>query len=169
MTEFTSRHALPLLQPGQAQKEMWHNEALALADALLHPVAEAEQPAPPADPAAGQCWIVGAAPTGDWTGQAGALAAWTGGGWRFAAAREGMAVWLNSAGCTARFDGAAWTVGQVDARVLRIEGMPVVGAQAPAIAGPAGGATVDTQAREAVNAILAALRAHGLIAHQPGL
>ncbi|MGL4312420.1 MAG: DUF2793 domain-containing protein, partial [Sphingomonas sp.] len=35
MAETTSRLALPLLAAGQAQKEMFHNEALALIDLAL--------------------------------------------------------------------------------------------------------------------------------------
>lgn len=164
MSETTSRHALPLLQPGQAQKEIWHNEALAMADALLHPVAESERADPPTEPAPGQCWLVAAGAGGDWAGQAGALACWTTGGWRFLAPREGMTVWRRDAGCAARHDGSGWETGAIDAQVLRIGGAAVVGPRAAAIADAAGGATVDTEARAAVNALLAALRAHGLLA-----
>jgi hypothetical protein len=40
----------------------------------------------------------------------------------------------------------------------------VVGARESAIASPSGGANVDPEARAAIAAMLAALRAHGLIA-----
>lgn len=33
MTDTSARFALPLILPGQAQKEIFHNEALALLDA----------------------------------------------------------------------------------------------------------------------------------------
>ncbi|WP_374413302.1 hypothetical protein [Novosphingobium colocasiae] len=46
----------------------------------------------------------------------------------------------------------------------RINGTKVVGEQQGAITGPSGGGTVDSGARTAIDAILAALRAHGLIA-----
>ncbi|HLZ79899.1 MAG TPA: hypothetical protein VKQ09_11235 [Sphingomonas sp.] len=37
MSDATTRFALPLIAPGQAQKELFHNEALARVDALLQP------------------------------------------------------------------------------------------------------------------------------------
>ena len=44
-----------------------------------------------------------------------------------------------------------------------IGGEQVVGSRAAAIDSPTGGATVDSEARLAINAILGALREHGLI------
>ena len=164
MAETTTRLALPLLVPGQAQKEMFHNEALAAIDLALHAsVVAVGLDTPPPVPAPGQCWIVGTAPTGEWSGQAGALAGWTAGGWRFVAAVEGMAVWDGAAGQVARRAGGAWQSGALAATSLAIGGIQVVGARRPDIAAPAGGGTVDGEARAAVTAILAALRGHGLI------
>lgn len=45
-----------------------------------------------------------------------------------------------------------------------IGGQQVVGARGAAIAGPAGGAMVDSEARAAIAQILSALGTHGLIA-----
>lgn len=45
-----------------------------------------------------------------------------------------------------------------------INGTQVVGARGAAVSDPTGGATVDTESRAAIAAILARLRAHGLIA-----
>ena len=45
MTLQTDRFALPLLATAQAQKEMTHNEALALLDAVVQPVVVAVAPA----------------------------------------------------------------------------------------------------------------------------
>lgn len=44
-----------------------------------------------------------------------------------------------------------------------IGGQQVVGARAGAIGSPAGGSTVDAEARGAIGQILSALRTHGLI------
>ena len=165
MTTTTARHRLPLLMPGQAQKEMFHNEGLAAIDALLHAAVEGVGvAAPPAAPTIGQSWIVGAAPTGDWAGQPDALASWTLGGWRFQAPVPGLRVTIAATGTEALWDGEAWRVGDVRAERLLIGGVQVVGARQGAVAGPAGGATVDGEARAALTAILSALRTHGLIA-----
>jgi hypothetical protein len=50
------------------------------------------------------------------------------------------------------------------AGVLRVEGVRVVTNQQPAVPAATGGATIDTQARDAVNAINNALKIHGLLA-----
>ena len=65
----TARFALPLIAPGQAQKEVYHNEALAAIDAALHAcVTEAPRADPPAEPDEGESWIVAADATGAWEG-----------------------------------------------------------------------------------------------------
>ncbi|WP_423606501.1 DUF2793 domain-containing protein [Sphingomonas sp. MS122] len=160
----TARFALPLLHAGQAQKELFHNEALLIADMLMQPCVEAlGRAAPPADPVAGQCWIVGDSPEGAWAGSAGALALWTEGGWRFVAPREGMAVWVAGDELVARHVAGAWHAGRLAAAQLVIDGEQVVGPREPAIDEPDGGSVVDAEARAAIEAILQALRAHGLI------
>ncbi|MGJ3629200.1 DUF2793 domain-containing protein [Sphingomonas sp. MMS24-JH45] len=88
----SARLALPFIESGQAQKET-HNEALALLDIAVQPDVEGvDVDTPPASPVAGQCWIVGTTPVGPWVGQAGRIAGWTEGGWRFVSAREGASV-----------------------------------------------------------------------------
>lgn len=91
MTVFaTPNLALPLLASGQAQKEITHNEALCLIDAMLGGVIEtASLSAPPASASPGAVWLVASDPSGAWSGQAGQLAIATEGGWRFVSPRIG--------------------------------------------------------------------------------
>lgn len=161
----TARLALPLLQAGQAQKETSHNEALTLLDIASQAVVSAVgRNDPPVGPAPGACWIVGTAPSGAWSGHANALAGWTPGGWRFVSPREGMAAWSVADAAEARFAGAAWTIGALRGAGLTVAGLGVVGPRQPAVATPAGGGVIDVEARAALGGVLAALRAHGLIA-----
>jgi Protein of unknown function (DUF2793) len=166
MTDLSDRLKLPLLATWQAQKEMTHNEALALTDMLVQPVVEAVAPASvPASPGLGKCWIVGAGASGAWAGKDGHLACWTGGGWRFSAPFAGMSVWSVADAVTVRRSGSAWQIGAINAKSYAVNGAQVVGVQRPAIAGPTGGTVIDAQARITLTSILDALRAHGLIAN----
>ncbi len=159
----SDRLKLPLLAAAQAQKEVTHNEALALADIAVQAVVQSVAPvAVPASPVVGQCWIVGPSPTGAWTGRAGHIAAWTAGGWRFVAPFEGMQAWSIADGQNARRTGSAWIVGVQTALTLSIGGQQVVGGRQPRVVAPSGGATVDSQARAAIASIISGLEAHGL-------
>jgi uncharacterized protein DUF2793 len=161
----TQRLALPFLSPGQAQKEIFHNEALQVLDVLVAGAVE-EPPlaSPPASPSVGSCYIVASSPTGDWTGKANHLAAYTAGGWRHLAPVEGMSVMVRSSGEAAVYRSGGWELGTVRGSSLVISGQQVIGARGTAIADPSGGAQVDAEARAAIGAILSALRQHGLIA-----
>lgn len=165
MPDHSGRFALPFLSAGQAQKELFHNEALGMLDLLAHAaVEESGLNTPPSSPAIGQCWIIGPSPTGAWAGHAAAFAGWTSGGWRFAAPRAGMAVWDTALGFWIHHDGSGWVEGAVTASRLTIDGIQVVASQLPAIAGPTGGSVIDTEARSSLALVLDALRTHGLIA-----
>ena len=164
MTDLSARFSLPLLQPGQAQKELYHNEALALVDLAMHPVAQASGvDVPPASPAMGQCWIVGSAPNDAWTGHASAIAGWSPGGWRFVTPVEGMLVWVIADATWSRRTSSAWISGDLPVSSISVGGNQVVGARRPAITATAGGTTIDAEARAAIASILTAMRAHGLI------
>ena len=164
--ETTPRLALPLLVAGQVQKEIYHNEALAAIDLLLaasvEPVPTA---APPANPVIGTLYRVApSAASGAFAGHEGKLAGWTDGGWRFVAPVEGMRLTERGSGAELAFRNGAWTSGSLRASEVVIGGQKVVGDRGAAIADPAGGAVIDAEGRVAVSQILAALRAHGLIA-----
>lgn len=80
----TPNLVLPYLAANQSQKHVTVNEALRRLDALVQvTVQSAVLAAPPGAPTEGQRWIVGASPTGAWTGHAAHLAAWQDGAWGF--------------------------------------------------------------------------------------
>ena len=163
MSETSARFALPFLMAGQAQKEIFHNEALVAVDALLHPAVEGAPAAdPPAAPLSGQGWIVASAATGAWSGREDQLAIWTSGGWRFAAPVAGMLAWNKAAGTWLRWTGAEWSDGTLPATALLIGGQQVVGPRLPELPSPSGGTVIDAEARSALAAVIATLKSHGL-------
>jgi hypothetical protein len=141
-TNQSARWQLPLLAVNQMQKEVTHNEALATIDMLLEPIVVAAFiNVPPPSPLVGQCWLIGAAPTGDWAGRAQHIACWTSGGWRWSMPRSGQTVSLEN-GLKARFNGSTWLLPQ-------------------SVAPPTGGSAIDSEARAALNGLIAALVASG--------
>ncbi|RMF17610.1 MAG: DUF2793 domain-containing protein [Alphaproteobacteria bacterium] len=165
MMSETPHWKLPLILTNQASKEITHNEALNRIDALIAGVVESlDQGAPPTAPAEGELWIVGASATGEWAGHDSEFAHFSGGIWRFFPAADGMHAWLKDRGVPARFSAGSWIVGEINADRLLIAGQQVIGSRQPAIADPSGGTTIDTEARNALSAVLATLRSHGLIA-----
>ena len=146
MNAFTTpRFSLPTLALAQAQKELVHNEALSLIDLLLHAVVEgfADDPAT-LSPAAGQCWVVGPSPMGDWADRAGQVAGGTEGGWRFASPVDGMRLFDRATGSNLLFRSESW-IGAMTAPV------------------PSGGDVIDQEARDSISTIIAALHQAGLL------
>jgi hypothetical protein len=165
MSETSARLALPYLQTAQAQKEITHNAAIAALDMLVQAVVDdVPLASPPPTPVDGTAYIVSAGATGDWAGQDDALAFFINGAWQFQTPFDGLTVWLKFYSKTISYSAGAWRIGQVNASVYQVDGIQVVGGQQAAIASPAGGTVVDVEVRSALNAALAALRAHGLIA-----
>lgn len=138
----TTRLALPLLFAAQAQKEVFHNEALARIDALLHAAVLGEENTPPADPEAGECWLVGEAPTGPWLGHSGALAIFQAGAWVFADPVPGMRIFNRSS--------RQFTVFCDEWQKVAV------------FEEPTGGLHVDAEARVAIRAIVSALKVAGV-------
>lgn len=161
----TQRLALPLLAVGQAQKEVTHNEALLAIDGLLQGVCEGPPgDTPPSAPGVGSVFLCGLAPTGVWSGNAQAIATFSPFGWRFVAALDGMRLADRSGAGDWTFHAGEWRLGKLHGTELFVDGVKVVGSQRPAIAAASGGSVQDAEARTAIAGILAALRAHGLIA-----
>jgi hypothetical protein len=138
------RFALPLLYAAQAQKEVFVNEAHALIDALLHGAVEGIAAAPPASPVEGTSWLVGDSPSGDWAGQAGAIASFQAGNWLFTEPRDGMRLLDRASGQDMRHVGG-WRV-------------------AAPVSAPIGGTTIDAEARTAIVALIEALATAGILA-----
>ena len=138
----TARFDLPLLFAGQSQKEVFVNEAASRLDAMLHCIIEGEQPAPPTQPIDGQCWLIAAAPQGDWTGRTGQIAARQSGQWLFFEPRDGLRL-LNRANGQFRHYVNEWKV-----------------PSRPAL--PTGGTVIDAEARTAITAILTTLTSAGI-------
>jgi hypothetical protein len=106
---------LPFLMPAQAQKHVTHNEALELLDLLAQLVVQTfATTTPPAAPAEGQVWALGAAPNGVWTGQAHHLALWRNGGWVFVAPRRGWLATGLADGSVRIWSGMDWQRMQMD-------------------------------------------------------
>ena len=129
---------------GQAHKELFHNEALARIDFLLHPTVQAIETDPTAIvPVVGQAWLVGPDATNDWLDHDDQIAGWTGNGWLFLAPVALMRVYVESIDNFAVYRGA-WQVTE-------------------AVAGPTAGTVIDSEARVAIDSILIALQAHGIL------
>ncbi len=128
MAESTERWELPLLQAGQSQKEITHNEAVVRADALLHLAVESRGAAtPPPAPDPGDAWIVGDAPSGDWAGQGGRIAAFHAGGWSFVVPREGCLAWVRDEGRFAILTATGWRSDAWPAGGVELDGQRVIG------------------------------------------
>ena len=140
----TARLHLPLLAPGQAQKELTHNEALTLVDILTNPVVEnATTAVPPPNPGSDQSWLVAPDAAGAWAGQSSRIAAFTVGGWRFVSPYEGMIVWDKATGKQRRFHSGQW----ITPNNFTL---------------PSGGTVVDQEARAAIGNVAALLANWGL-------
>jgi len=164
MIENSARFAPPFILPGQAQKEAFHNEALALVDAALHACVAGDPTADePIDPTPGHSWIVGIGAVGAWAGRTDNLATWTPGGWRFLPPIPGMSVWNFDAGYRIHWTGTAWSGGEWPVSALSIGGQQVVGSRLESIPSPSGGTIIDREVNAAVAAVIVALRTHGLI------
>lgn len=159
----TPRLDIPYILASQSQKAVTHNAALNRLDMLVQTIVkDRDLSAPPGSPAEGEVWIVASAATGDWAGQENSLAQYIGGGWFFMSPAPGFRAYVEDEALSVIFHGSGWSaVLQISA--LQIGGDQVVGTRAAAIADASGGATVDTEARVALNALLSAIRSHGLI------
>ena len=164
MTGSTDRYALPLIQTGQSQKDVTHNDAIGSIDTLLHLAVEGIAASRPVAPIAGQCWIIASAATGAWAGKDGRIAAFTAAGWTEAAPGEGCLAWDKGSGVFAIFRNGSWDSDHWPVRALTVGGLPMLGGIIVGVTGPNGGSVVDVEARAAIGAVLTGLKTLGLLA-----
>ncbi len=137
------RMGFPFLFPGQSQKEVFVNEALAMTDALLHCAVEGVATIPPATASNGTNWLADSSASGDWAGQAGKIACRQNNGWIFIPPVDGMRI-LNRATGQIMLYWANWKI-------------------ASSVSAPAGGAVIDSEARAAIAQIIASLKTSGIL------
>ena len=129
-----------MLHVGQAQKEIFHNEALYILDNIVAPVVQDIETDPAIlSPEPGESWIVGIDPIGLWTAQENKIASWSENGWRFMEPKAGMLVMDTQAGCFRIFQESSWFVSN-------------------SLSGISGGTVVDDEARTAISSIIDLLR-----------
>ncbi|RYE87681.1 MAG: DUF2793 domain-containing protein [Hyphomicrobiales bacterium] len=108
--DMTPRLNLPYIAPQQAQKQVTYNEAMRALDVLVHPVLKSRTIAtPPGSPAAGDAYLVAAAPTGAWSGKAGKIAAFVDGGWMFHAPLDGWLLYVEDDDQFVRRQAGVWS------------------------------------------------------------
>lgn len=157
----------PFIAQQQVEPEVTHNESLIVLTALCKGVVNSAVDTPPGSPTDGDAYIVGSTPTGVWTGKANLIAIAYNGSWYFipgfndagtqiaiGARHEGITIYCQTTNALKLWTGSAWTT----------KYLTVVAAQQAAIADATGGSTVDTEARAALNDLLAKCRTLGLIA-----
>jgi hypothetical protein len=139
----TNRFLLPLLSVGQAQKEVFINQALSILDIVLQGAVNGSVSAPPAEPAPGSCYRILTDAQAEWAGHDGELALWIGGAWTFLPPSDGMSLFDRASGSVVYFN-AGWHA-----------------AAEPTL--PTSGETVDAEARAAILGLISALRTAGIL------
>lgn len=105
----TYQFELPLVAAAQAQKHVTVNESLARLDAVAQMrVVRDDLNLAPVSPLDGEAYVVGPAPSGDWSGQSSAVAVYSNGGWVFLAPKFGWRAWNEALEAEMVFDGAIW-------------------------------------------------------------
>ena len=101
--------ALPYIAANQAQKHVPHNDAIAMIDGIMQlSIVSRGLNAPPLTYVDGNRFLIGAAPTAEWLGQAGLIAFRNAGLWQFLSPRKGWALWVEAEGLYLIYDGVNW-------------------------------------------------------------
>lgn len=106
----TPRFAFPYIQAAQAQKEVTHNEALLMVDALVSlSLEDRHLSAPPVSPQNGQVWFINGAGSGTWNGQSNKLAHYDSGQWYFYAIPDRLRAWIKDEAGYFVYSGGSWS------------------------------------------------------------
>jgi hypothetical protein len=138
---------LPLLVAGQAQKELFVNQALAILDAFAPRAVAASLSEPPSAPAEGDCFRVIAPASQAWAGCEDHIAIRIGGAWHVIPPRDGMRLFDRAADRDLFFQ-STWQ-------------------STSAPAAPTGGTVVDIEARAALATLIHALEQIGVLGSAP--
>lgn len=97
-----------LVEQSQTQKEVTVNEALVRIDALLNTGAKSRAlSAPPDSPSAGDVYIIGASPTGDWQNHAQDITYFDQ-VWRFISPNVGASLWVSDENVQYTYSTQGW-------------------------------------------------------------
>ncbi len=106
---------LPLIEAGQAQKHVTHNEAIGMLDAIVMlSVIDRDHASPPLLPEEGERYLVKPAGSGAFAGKDNCLAHFDGGDFVFVAPRKGWLAYVEAEDTFVVFDGAAWSALRFD-------------------------------------------------------
>jgi hypothetical protein len=106
----TPRFAFPYIQTSQAQKEVTHNEALLMVDALVSlSLEDRHLSTPPVSPQNGQVWFINGAGSGAWNGQSNKLAHYDSGQWYFYVLPDGLRAWIKDEAVYFVYSGGSWS------------------------------------------------------------
>ncbi|MDD4616063.1 MAG: DUF2793 domain-containing protein [Alphaproteobacteria bacterium] len=105
----TPNLALSYIASAQAQKEVTHNAGLNDIDFLAKTCVIDTLSTPPVSPATGDTYIIGASPTGAWTGFTGRLAGYYG-GWSIKTPLAGWTAWAQNSNRVLYYTGSAWAL-----------------------------------------------------------
>lgn len=142
-TSVTPHYSLPLLFPGQVQKEFYVNEAHSLLDSLIHSSVEGMATTPPLSPSEGDLWLIAAPSQDSWAGFEHYIASYQGSAWRFIEPKQGMRVFDKEQGQFWLFD-TQWSAGSISGE-------------------PEGGTNIDTEARATISELVQVLKNSGIL------
>lgn len=128
----TPRASLPELSTSQEAKEVVHNEALRILEALtVGGVVTLSLSTPPGSPTEGGVWVVGATATGAWAGKENQLAHYTNAAWAFYAPADGWQIHVIDEDKQYFYNGTAWTAYAAPAQLDSVqEGVAAAGSTA---------------------------------------